>query len=153
VLEKRGLGRLKGKVAIAAAKKAYSIYKQAFESERFGMLAEKGAKPQKLLWASTGTKDPAYSDVKYVEALIEPNTINTLPLETIKAFRDHGNAKSTLEDGLEEVDSLLQELKDNGILVDDISQKLEAEGIEKFDNAYASLLKAINSKKIKQLSH
>jgi len=152
MLEEIGLNKLKGKVAIASAKKAYAIYKDAFNSPRFKALREKGAKTQKVLWASTGTKDPSYSDVKYVEALIGPDTINTLPLETINAFRDHGKAANVLEEGLDNATAVLQQLKDNGININDITQKLEEEGIEKFNKAYASLLKAIDSKKKKTLA-
>jgi transaldolase len=152
VLEEKGLSQMKGEVAIALAKKAYQLYKEAFESERFKKLEEKGAKPQKLLWASTGTKDPAYSDVKYVEALIGKNTINTLPLETINAFRDHGHAENSLEENLEDATRVLQQVKDNKINMEDVSQKLEDEGIRKFNTAYASLLNAIDNKKKQQLS-
>lgn len=151
VLEEKGLGHMRGEVAIALAKKAYQLYKEAFESERFKTLEKKGAKPQKLLWASTGTKNPAYSDVKYVEALIGRNTINTLPLETINAFRDHGHAKNSLEENLDNATAVLQQLKDNEINMEEVSQRLEEEGIGKFNTAYASLLKAIDNKKEKTL--
>lgn len=152
ILDQKGLGQLKGEVAIASAKKAYQIYKQEFGSERFKKLQEKGAKPQKVLWASTSTKDPSFSDVKYVEALIGPNTINTLPLETIEAFRDHGQPVSRLDENLNHSDQVLQQLKDKGIDIDDITQQLEEEGIQKFNKAYDSLLKAIDTKKKRTLA-
>ena len=95
----RGRGRLIGEVAIASAKVAYSIYQQIFGSSRFQTLAAKGARAQRLLWASTSTKNPAYTDVKYVEPLIGPETINTMPLETVKAYRDHGDPAPRLADG------------------------------------------------------
>ncbi|MEO6630806.1 MAG: transaldolase [Mucilaginibacter sp.] len=147
ILKEKGLGELRGEVAIAAAKSAYQIYKSAFQGERFKRLEEMGAKPQKVLWASTGTKDPSFSDVKYVEALIGPSTINTIPMETLLAFRDHGQAGNRLENNLDMATRTLQQLKDNGINIDDITQKLEEEGIEKFNKAYDALLKAIASKR------
>jgi transaldolase len=88
---------LVGEVAIASAKKAYEIYKRVFSTERWKKLGSKGAKPQRLLWASTGSKNPAFKDTKYVEALIGPDTVDTVPLETVDAFRDHGIAANTLE--------------------------------------------------------
>lgn len=147
VLKKKGLDKLMGEAAIASAKEAYQIYKEVFQSERFKKLEKKGAKKQKVLWASTGTKDPAYSDVKYVEPLIGPDTINTLPLKTIDAFRDHGKAANSLENNLSHANQVLQHLKDNGISIDDITQKLEEEGIEKFNKAYDKLLNAIDAKR------
>ena len=152
LLEAKGLGKLKGEVAIASAKKAYQIYKEVFESERFKKLEKHGAKTQKVLWASTSAKDPAFSDVKYVEALIGPDTINTLPLETIDAFRDHGKAESLLENNMDSATGILQQLKDNGINIDNITQKLEEEGIQKFNKAYEQLLGAIDSKKKKAMA-
>lgn len=152
VLEEKGLGKLKGEVAIASAKEAYHIYKEVFQSERFKKLEKQGAKSQKVLWASTSVKDPSFSDVKYVEALIGPDTINTLPLETIEAFRDHGKTENHLENNLLNANKVLQQLKENGINIDDITQKLEAEGVEKFNNAYDKLLNAIDAKKKKALA-
>ncbi|HEY9342720.1 MAG TPA: transaldolase [Hanamia sp.] len=152
LLEAKGLGKLKGEVAIASAKKAYQIYKEVFESERFKKLEKHGAKTQKVLWASTSAKDPAFSDVKYVDALIGPDTINTLPLETIDAFRDHGKAEAHLENDLLGATRILQQLKDNGINIDNITQKLEEEGIQKFNKAYEQLLGAIDSKKKKAMA-
>ena len=108
MLADKGLDDLKGEVAIASAKKAYEIYQHVFTSERFKKLAAKGAKPQRLLWASTSSKDPSFSDVKYVEALIGPNTVNTIPMDTLEAFRDHGTAANTLENDLDKATNTLQ---------------------------------------------
>lgn len=146
MLEKAGKPDLKGKVAIASAKGAYAIYKEVFNSDRFKKLQEKGAKVQKVLWASTSSKDPAFSDVKYVEALIGPQTINTIPMETLDAFRDHGVAKNTLEDNMDQASKTLEDLKAAGIDLDQVTQKLEDEGIEKFNTAYDQLLDAIDKK-------
>ncbi len=146
-LEEKGRKDLKGEVAIASAKKAYQIYKEVFSSERFKALAEKGAQKQRVLWASTSTKNPDYSDVKYVEALIGENTINTLPLETIDAFRDHGNAESRLEEGLDHADKVLADLKAAGIDIDQVTQQLVEEGIEKFNQPYDKLMEAIEQQK------
>lgn len=151
MLAEKGATQLKGEVAIASAKKAYEIYKRVFGSERFKKLEEKGAKHQRLLWASTGSKDPAFSDVKYVEALIGPNTVNTIPMETLEAFRDHGEAKNVLETELEKATNVLNELKQTGISLDEITQKLEDEGIEKFNKPYNKLMDAIETQR-KQLS-
>ncbi|MEO8961841.1 MAG: transaldolase [Ginsengibacter sp.] len=150
ILKEKKLDALVGEVAIASAKKAYEIYKEIFFSDRFRNLEKKGAKKQKVLWASTSAKDPSFSDVKYVEALIGPNTINTLPMETIDAFRDHGNAQDHLENNLMKATQELQQLEDNGINIDEITQQLEEEGVQKFNKAYGSLLKAIEEKKKKQ---
>lgn len=150
ILKEKNLNDLVGEIAIASAKKAYQIYKEVFFSDRFKKLEEKGAKKQKVLWASTSSKDPSFSDVKYVEALIGPNTINTLPMETIDAFRDHGKAVSDLENNLDKATRELQQLKENGIELDKLTQQLEEEGVQKFNKAYAALLKAIDSKKKQQ---
>jgi transaldolase len=149
LLEKKGLTDLKGEVAIASAKKAYEIYQRVFSSDRFVKLREKGAKPQRLLWASTGSKDPAFSDVKYVEALIGPDTVNTIPMETLEAFRDHGVAANTLENDLDHATKVLEDIKKAGINLDAITQKLEEEGIEKFNKPYDKLLEAIENQKKK----
>lgn len=147
VLKKKGLDKLVGEAAIASAKEAYQIYKEVFQSHRFRKLEKQGAKKQKVLWASTGTKDPSFSDVKYVEPLIGPDTINTLPLKTIDAFREHGKAENNLENNLSHAKQVLQQLKDNGISIDEVTQKLEEEGVEKFNKAYDKLLNAIDAKK------
>ena len=143
ILEKKGLNKMKGEVAIACAKKAYDIYKNTFTSDEFKELIAKGAKPQRVLWASTSSKDPSFSDVKYVEALIGPETINTIPIETLQAFNDHGHLENHLEDNLEKATYLLSTLKENGIDINSITQQLEEDGIKKFNKAYDTLLDAI----------
>ncbi|MCQ6961559.1 transaldolase [Mucilaginibacter aquariorum] len=149
LLEEKGQKDLVGQVAIASAKKAYEIYKRVFSTDRWKALAAKGAKPQRLLWASTGSKNPAFKDTKYVEALIGPDTVDTVPLETIDAFRDHGIAANTLETGLEEATATLAKLKELGIDLDKITQQLEDEGIDKFNKPFEKLLKAIEDQKVK----
>jgi transaldolase/transaldolase/glucose-6-phosphate isomerase len=149
ILKERGFNELKSEVAIACAKKAYQIYKEVFGSERFKKLEEKGAKPQRVLWASTSSKDPSVSDVKYVEALIGPDTVDTIPMETLIAYRDHGNPASRLEENLSTVYQTLDRLKEIGIDINEIAQKLEEEGIEKFNKPYEKVLKAIAEQKKK----
>jgi transaldolase len=149
LLQEKGFSEIKGEVAIASAKKAYQIYKRVFGSERFKKLEEKGARPQRVLWASTGTKDPAVSDVKYVEALIGADTVDTIPIETLDAYRDHGNPENRLEQDLNKAHQTLEKLKEIGINIDEITQKLEDEGIEKFNKPYEKLLKAIDEQKSK----
>jgi len=150
MLEKKDAVKLKGKIAIASAKKAYQIYLEMISGDRFKKLETKGAQPQRVLWASTSTKDPSYSDVLYVETLIGKDTVNTLPMDTIDAFRDHGKATDSLTQGMEQSNSALEELKEKGIDMDLITQKLEEEGIEKFANAYDKLLKSIDAQKRKK---
>jgi transaldolase len=147
VLKEKSLENLNGKVAIALAKKAYQLYKAAFTSDRWKLLADKGARPQRLLWASTGSKDPSFPDTKYVDALIGKDTVNTLPMETYHAFLDHGHVAETLESELPAVDEVLDRLKSNGIDMDTVAQQLENEGIEKFLQPYDQLLKAIEGKR------
>ena len=132
--------RLKGEAAIASARLAYQIYKESLRSERFQRLAERAAKPQKLLWASTSTKNPNYSDVKYVEALIGPDTINTLPLETINAYRDHGQPAPRLEQDVDHAKWVLESLKAVHLDIDQATQQLEDEGVQKFIQAYERLM-------------
>jgi len=149
MLDEKGLGDLKGEVAIASAKKAYEIYKRVFSGPRWEKLAAQGAQPQRLLWASTSSKNPAFKDTKYVEALIGPSTVDTVPLETIEAFRDHGVATNSLEEGLDTATEILNKLKTAGIDIDKITQQLEDEGIEKFNKPFEKLLQAIEDQKNK----
>lgn len=139
-------GRLQGQAAIASAKVAYQIYQEIFESERFKKLAEQGASAQKLLWASTSTKNPAYSDTKYIEPLIGPETINTVPIETLEAYRDHGKPKRTLDQNVSEAYQTLEELSRIGIDLDAATQRLEEEGVEKFVGAHDRLIAALREK-------
>lgn len=149
LLDEKGLGEFKGEVAIASAKKAYEIYKEVFSGPRWEKLAAKGAQPQRLLWASTSSKNPAFKDTKYVEALIGPDTVDTVPLETIEAFRDHGVAANTLEQGLDQATELLNRVKAAGINMDEITQTLEDEGIDKFNKPFEKLLKSIEDQAAK----
>jgi transaldolase len=135
-----------GKAAIASAKIAYSIYQELFAEKRFHKLVKLGAKTQRLLWASTSTKNPKYSDVKYVEPLIGAVTINTVPLETLNVYRDHGNPRLTLAEDVSDARSSLDRLKEVGIDLDEVIQQLEREGVEKFVKAYDLLLKALEQK-------
>ncbi|MFL5788999.1 MAG: transaldolase [Flavisolibacter sp.] len=147
LLEKRGLSRLQGQVAIASAKRAYEMYKNAFTNPRFKSLEDNGAKRQHLLWASTSSKNPAFSDVKYVDALVGAETINTITLETLAAFQDHGTAQNSLGDNIDNANETLESLKKASIDLDEITQKLENDGIEKFNVAYQAIMKAIERKK------
>jgi transaldolase/transaldolase/glucose-6-phosphate isomerase len=149
ILDQKGAPELKGEVAIASAKKAYEIYKKVFSGPRWEKLAAQGAKPQRLLWASTSSKNPAFKDTKYVEALIGPDTVDTVPLETIEAFRDHGIAANTLEQGLDKATAVLNKLKSVGIDIDQITQQLEDEGVDKFNKPFEKLLQAIEDQKNK----
>jgi len=141
-----------GEAAIASAKVAYAIYQQIFGSARFQVLAAKGARPQRLLWASTSTKNPAYPDLKYVEPLIGPMTINTLPVETLKAYRDHGDPAARLAEGLEQAAAVLQRLPELGIDLNQATQQLEDEGVEKFNQPYDNLLGTLEGKRREALS-
>jgi transaldolase len=144
-----GLGghdHLKGRLAIANAKLAYQRYKEIFAGRRWEALAAKGATPQRCLWASTSTKNPEYGDVMYVEQLIGPETVNTMPKETIEAFQDHGEVRPTLE-GVDEARQLLEELAQAGIDYDDVTRVLEDEGVEKFADSFEELLEGIAAKR------
>ena len=138
--------RLHGQVAIASAKVAYQLYKETFGSERFKRLASQGARTQKLLWASTSTKNPAYSDTKYVEPLIGPDTINTLPVETLTAYRDHGHPTLSLDQDISRAYHALNQLSLVGISLDVVTQQLEQEGVEKFIAAFDRLKIALKEK-------
>ncbi len=145
--EKARLAALKGKVAIANAKCAYQRYLRLFAGERWKALAAHGAKPQRLLWASTGTKNKAYSDVLYVEELIGPNTINTMPMATIDAFRDHGKLRDSLQENVGEAHRVLGELDRAGISLDRVTDKLVEEGVRQFADAADKLLAAVAKKR------
>ncbi len=138
---------LRGKLAIANAKLAYEHYRQAFSGERWEYLASKGATRQRCLWASTSTKNPEYRDVLYVEELIGPETVDTMPQETIEAFQDHGRVAATLGRGVEEAHALLGELAKVGIEYDDVVDTLEAEGVQKFSDSFAEMIEGIREKR------
>lgn len=139
--------KLHGQVAISSAKKAYQIYKEVFASPRFDKLAKEGAATQRVLWASTSTKNPDFSDVKYVEALIGPETVNTIPMETLEAYRDHGNPKERLEDSLDKAELVLEGLPKLGIDLGEVTQQLEDEGVEKFSKPFDKLMDILKKQK------
>jgi transaldolase len=132
--------RLRGQAGVALAKLAYEEYRQVFGGPLFAPLAAKGARRQYLLWASTGTKNPQYSDVMYVEPLIGPETINTLPDGTLNAFRDHGRAELTLERDLDRAREVFAELARHGILMGDVGDALQVQGLELFQQSFDQLL-------------
>ncbi|HCE44904.1 MAG TPA: transaldolase [Lentisphaeria bacterium] len=142
--------KLRGQTAIACAKTAYQIFKEIFNDERFVELSEKGARVQRVLWASTGTKNPEYSDVKYVEALIGPDTVNTVPVETLNAYRDHGDPKPRIEEDLEQSGWVLERLPELGINIDKVTQQLEDEGVEKFNKPFDKLMETLAQRHIER---
>lgn len=135
---------LRGAAAIAYARLAYRIYRELMGGDRWRRLAACGARAQRLLWASTGTKDPAYSDVKYVDALIGPDTVNTLPPETLDAFRNHGDPALRLEQDLVQAAELPAKLAQVGIDLETVAQQLEVEGVKKFVEPFDKLLKSLD---------
>ena len=149
--EKERLAALKGKVAIANAKLAYQDYKRLFSGPRWDKLKAKGAKPQRLLWASTGTKNKDYSDVLYVEELIGPNTVNTVPPATLDAFRDHGKVRDSLEENIEDARRVLDELEKSGISLDAITAELVKDGVKLFADAADKLYGAVAYKRATSL--
>jgi transaldolase len=130
----------RGRAAIASARLAYQHYKQWSNSDRWRALAAKGAKPQRLLWASTSSKDPAYKDTMYVEALIAPDTVNTLPPATVDAYRDHGDPAVRIEEGVAEATETVQVLRKLGIELKEVSEHLERDGVKKFKEPFDALL-------------
>jgi transaldolase len=147
-LEEVGKGKLDGRLAIANAKLAYRHFEQAFSGPRWEFLAGKGARKQRPLWASTSTKNPAYRDVLYVEELIGPDTVNTMPQETVEAFADHGEVRGdTVRDGVDEAERLLEELGAAGIDYEDVVETLEEEGVRKFTQSFDELIDGIRAKR------
>jgi transaldolase/glucose-6-phosphate isomerase len=144
--------RLMGKIAIANAKVAYSYFRQAFSEPRWVRLAEAGAQPQRPLWASTGTKNPVYPDTLYVDALIGPDTVNTVPPATLQAFLHHGTPARTLDRGLREAEEQLQALSELGIDLAAITADLQEQGVEAFARSYADLMQAIAEKRERLLA-
>ncbi|HSK88593.1 MAG TPA: transaldolase [Anaerolineales bacterium] len=143
---------LKGRIGLANAKLAYQHFKEYFQSERWQRLTEKGARVQRVLYGSTGTKNPAYPDVMYVDHLIGPNTVNTIPPKTLEAFIDHGTVALTLESEIEEAHALLNSLPELGINLYDVTQELLDEGVESFAEDYDALIKALEEKKLALLT-
>ncbi len=138
---------LKGQVGMANAKRIYRDFRRSCAGERYAQLAKAGARPQRILFASTSTKDPSFSDVRYVEALIGPDTVDTLPPKTLDAFCDHGRVRPTLEERTDEAEAVLDELAALGISLDEVEQKLLDEGVEKFANSFDELLSTIEKRR------
>lgn len=138
---------LLGKVAIANAKMAYQAYKRIFAEDRWQALAKSGAKTQRLLWASTGTKNPKYSDTLYVDELIGPDTVNTVPPATYEAYKDHGKPSATLEQGAKEAQQVMEDLKKTGISMKESCDKLVVDGVKLFADAFDQLLEALATKR------
>jgi transaldolase len=138
---------LKGKLAVANAKLAYQRYQELFSGDRWDALSAKGARAQRCLWASTSTKNPEYRDVLYVEELIGPETVNTMPEETIRAFQDHGEVALTLERDLDEAQRVFDRIADAGVDYDDVVATLEREGVEKFADSFRELLDGVKAKR------
>ena len=141
-----GHDHLKGKLAIANAKLAYQHYRAVFQGPRWEFLASKGATRQRVLWASTSVKSPDYPDTMYVEELIGPDTVNTMPDETIEAYQDHGRPEPRLENGIAEAHRLFADLAAAGVDYDDVTDTLEREGVEKFADAFTDLLDGLREK-------
>ncbi len=147
-LEELGRSDLRGRLAIANARLAYAHFEQAFDGPEWETLAAAGATVQRPLWASTSTKNPAYSDVMYVEELIGPDTVNTMPPETLEAFADHGAVRGdTVREGVEEAGEVLSELAAAGVDYDDVVETLEREGVTRFSDSFDELLAGIESKR------
>ncbi len=137
---------LRGKAAIAQAKLAYQAFRHTFSGPRWEALAAEGAVVQRPLWASTSTKNPAYPDTMYVDELIGPDTVNTLPDATIEAFDDHGTAARTIDEGVTHAELIWRQLADVGVDMDDVASKLERDGVASFQKSFNDLLEALNTK-------
>jgi transaldolase/glucose-6-phosphate isomerase len=146
--EKAELRSMLGRVAVANAKLAYSKFKEIFGDRRWRALAAKGARVQRLLWASTSTKNPDYRDVIYVEELVGRDTVNTIPPATLEAFRDHGRPRLSLEEDIDDARATMQKMASNGIAIDEITDKLLDEGVKLFADAFNRLLSAVEKKRI-----
>jgi transaldolase len=144
--EQQKLTALKGKAAIANARLAYQEFKRLFNTPRFEALKQRGAHVQRPLWASTGAKNPAYRDVLYVEELIGPNTVNTMPLKTLESFRDHGRVRLSIEENLSQAQADLAALEEVGIHYDQVTRQLQEEGVQKFIDSFQKLFQCIESK-------
>ncbi len=141
-----GHDELKGKLAVANARLAYEHCKAVFAGPRWEFLAGKGATPQRVLWASTSVKNPAYADTLYVDELIGPDTVNTMPQQTIDAYQDHGDPQSRLEQDLQEAHALLEQLAAAGVSYEDVTDTCEREGVAKFSASFAELLDGLRGK-------
>ena len=141
-----GLAALRGSSAVAGTQLIYERFKEIFSSDRFKALAAKGARVQRPLWASTGTKNPAYSDIKYVQDLIGPHTVNTMPPATMDAYRDHGQPRATVEENLAEARATVNRLAANGIDLNEVGEELQREGVDLFIKSFDDLLGAIKKR-------
>ena len=148
--KRKQIDSLRGKAAIANAKLAYRIFQKEFSSPRWKKLEAKGASVQRVLWASTSTKNPSYRDVMYVEQLIGPHTVNTMPPQTIEAFRDHGEVKRTVDKEVDVAETVIRDLAQLGISIDDVTEKLLVDGLASFQKSYDTLIAGL-SKKTKAL--
>jgi transaldolase len=142
-----GADELKGRLAIANAKLAYAHYREVFSGPRWDYLLGKGASAQRVLWASTSTKNPDYADTLYVEELLGPETVDTMPEDTIKAYQDHGEPKARLTAGIEEAQRVFRQLADVGVDYDEVTDTLEREGVEKFSAAFDELMQTLSQKR------
>ena len=145
--QQQKLTALEGKAAIANARLAYQEFKRLFSGPRFAALKPRGARVQRPLWASTSTKNPAYRDVLYVEELIGPDTVNTMPLTTIESFHEHGRVRLSIEDQLREARGQLATLADVGIHYDQVTRQLQEEGVHKFIDSFQKLFHCIDNKR------
>ncbi len=143
----QSLNTLRGHAAIANAKRAYQLFAKSFSGARWDALASHGARVQRPLWASTGTKNPAYSDVLYVEELIGPDTVNTLPPATLDAFRDHGEVRRSVDVGIDEAERVLAQLAAHDISLDEVTSKLLADGLASFEQSFVTLLAGLEKKR------
>ncbi len=144
----RGALALRGRIAVANAKLTYKRFQEIFYGDPFAKLKNRGARVQRPLWASTSTKNPAYRDVLYVEELIGPDTVNTLPPATLEAFREHGNVRRTLTEGVDEARSQIEQLEKLGIVLEVITEQLQVEGVAAFAQSYEALLESLEAKEV-----
>jgi transaldolase len=147
--QKEQLAKLQGQAAIANSKLAYEKFQQIFSTERFAALRAQGAQVQRLLWASTSTKNPAYRDVIYVEELIGPDTVNTMPPQTVVAFGDHGKVARTIDTALNEAHQAVADLEAAGISIQKVTDQLLAEGVKSFADSFTTMLAGVESKRLK----
>ena len=150
ISETQAIG-IQGKIAVANAKLAFALNKEIFQGERFLTLKKNGARIQRALWASTSTKNPAYLDTKYIDELIGPNTVNTIPPRTLQAFQDHGKVGLTLEANLNTAKEEMERLAEMGISIGDVTQELEDQGVRSFADAFTALLNSIEKRRIASL--
>jgi transaldolase len=139
---------MQGTLAIASARLAYKMHKAVFSSERFARLSSQGARAQRPLWASTSTKNPDYLDTMYVDELIGPGTVNTVPPKTLEAFKDHGKVALTLDSNLDKAQNALDDLASIGISLDEVTQELEVQGVKSFADAFTELLESVDQRRL-----